>query len=421
MTGFSLTGGLIGFAAGEAVLSRWEGIWHETLVMGVYFGLFALIVGLCCLLAEIIAPELNGRNWRLRYAADGWKWLLPSTLLLLFACGALFQWIYGLQFSHRTALPQDYVLVMDTSESMKETDPDEQSLEAAKSLIGRMDKNMRAGILTFNENVAWVQKLTELKNNAAKSEVMAQLDAVASPIGGTDIGLALTEAIGHMTEEKLPGRKGAVILISDGYSEMDFDNVTAPYKQEGIIIHTIGIGQPNEQGSRLLARIAEATGGTYQDVKQAELISDAFQNIDVSGHRYHLMGERTGPAAASGYYAVLRVVMIMLIGALLGLSLGIIFDNRYLARSFALGGAVAGVLAGLILEFGLSSNHPVFVRGVADLLLAVVLSLSTFLFAVREGNTVTVMRRKSAREYYGRPEGERNRFGDNSKAGRRFR
>ncbi|KPV61136.1 hypothetical protein QJ48_01580 [Paenibacillus sp. A3] len=423
LTGLSIVGGFLGFIAGEMMLSRWEGTLHETVLMGLYFGVFALIVGLCCLLAEILSPQLNGKNWRLRYASDGWKLLVPGTLLLLFAAGALFQWAYGLYFdSAKSGRPQDYVLILDTSESMKQNDPNKQSLQAVKSLVGQMDSNKMVGVLTFNDSVTWVQRLTQLSSETAKSQVLAQIDAIPAPTGGTDIAQALTQAIDHMQKESQ--RKGAVILISDGYSDVDVDRVVQPYNLENITIHTIGMKQPNEEGSRLLQRIAEATGGTFQEVKQAELVTDAFRNIYVKDHHFHLVNERQGQMHGSGWHAALRVVLILLIGALLGLSLGIVFDNRFLARSFALGGTVAGLLAGLTLEYGLPSEYSSAVRAMADLILAVVLSLSTLLFAVHESTGANAgLRRGRPRELYAGPDGESSRYGgrDGSRTGKRFR
>ncbi|UUZ85610.1 hypothetical protein LJK88_20150 [Paenibacillus sp. P26] len=61
---FSIAGGLAGFVLGEVLLSRYSGSLHETLLMGLYFGLLALTVTLGRLLAETISPRLNGANWR---------------------------------------------------------------------------------------------------------------------------------------------------------------------------------------------------------------------------------------------------------------------------------------------------------------------------------------------------------------------
>ncbi|UUZ85612.1 hypothetical protein LJK88_20160 [Paenibacillus sp. P26] len=120
-------------------------------------------------------------------------------------------------------------------------------------------------------------------------------------------------------------------------------------------------------------------------MQHAGELTEAVGSIYMSQKPWHLMSERTGDAADSTYRAALRVIILMLIGALLGLSLGIVFDNRFLAGSFISGGALAGLLAGLVLEAGFPSGHPAYIRAAADLLLAAVLSVSTLLIPVAEG------------------------------------
>ncbi|MCZ8522584.1 MULTISPECIES: vWA domain-containing protein [Paenibacillus] len=398
LTVFSLIGGVIGFGVGEWLLSRYGGVLHETLLMGIYFGQLALWIGLGALLAETVSPKLNGHNWRLRYAPDGWKLLVPSTLLLLFAAGALFQWGYGFQPEKRQAL-RDYVLVLDISASMKRNDPGEESLHAAQSLIQRIDEGTRFGVLTFNEKFSWVQPITELRGEAAKQDLSARLGQAAKPSGETDIGRALTEAARGMQEAGTPAQRGTVILFSDGYSPMDVPSVTAPFVQNGFKIHTVGLEGADEEGGRLLQSIAAASGGTFQQVKSAELLNEAIGSLYTERKStWHLVGDRPEGTAETLFLPILRIVLILLIGALLGLSLGIIFDNRFLARSFLAGGAVSGLLAGLLLEYGLPSSEPWLVRGEADLLLALLLSLSTVLFGVAQGSANVGLRGNRSRE-----------------------
>ncbi|TXK83838.1 VWA domain-containing protein [Paenibacillus sp. N3.4] len=420
LTIFSLVGGCIGFFTGEWVLARWEGTMNETLLMGLYFGQFALIVGLCCLLAEMISPKLNGNNWRLRYASDGWKLLVPGTLVLLFAAGMLFQFVYGFS-PGKNDKPQDYVLLLDMSESMNDTDPGKQSIQAAQSLIAKMDSRKRVALFTFNDETQPIFPLTQLISSGVKDELTSKLRATYEPHGGTDIGKALNAAMEHLKKVGRSGRSAAVILISDGYSDVDTAKVLAPYVQEQVRVHTIGIDSTQEEGRQLLQRIADETGGTYYDVQHADRITDAFNQIYSQEHHRHLMNERTGASSSDGYHGLLRVVLIMLVGTLLGLSLGIVFDNRYLASSFSIGGTVAGLLAGIIIETGIQgAAFPSLYRAIADLLLAFVLSLSTLIVAVHQDTNGHSGLNRGRRA---RTEKEQSRFGSrgNGPVGKRFR
>ncbi|SDD59245.1 Ca-activated chloride channel family protein [Paenibacillus sp. UNCCL117] len=419
LVALGLAGGLAGYAAGEWMLDRLTGSVHETVLMGLYFGVFALFVAAGCLLAETLSPRLNGANWKLRYAADGWKWLVPASLLLLFAGGALFQWLYGLELGRKSA-PRDYVLLLDTSESMKQNDPDNQSRKAAALLVTGMSGDKRAGVAIFNEDTTWLQPLTSLRDAASRQLIADKLTGAPEPVGQTDIGKALGQAMEQMKSSGTQEGRGAVILISDGYSEMNLAEVTAPYVAQRYGIYTVGLDSAgNEQGNRLLQQLAEATGGTYRKVQDAEGISEAIGTIYANQQHWHLLGERTGAAEDSMFRAALRVMALLLLGGLLGLALGIVFDNRFLAKSFLLGGLIAGLLAGWALESGLPSMEPAFVRAIADLALVLLLTLSTVLFAVKEnggGAGLSPFRRGG----YGRLP-ERTDGAPASRTGKRFR
>ncbi|UUZ96038.1 hypothetical protein LJK87_17710 [Paenibacillus sp. P25] len=159
-------------------------------------------------------------------------------------------------------------------------------------------------------------------------------------------------------------------------------------------------------------------------MQHAGELTEAVGSIYMSQKPWHLMSERTGDAADSTYRAALRVIILMLIGALLGLSLGIVFDNRFLAGSFISGGALAGLLAGLVLEAGFPSGHPAYIRAAADLLLAAVLSVSTLLIPVAEGTAGAGLRSRP-NAGYGRAQAPgaltEGRGDERERVGRRFR
>ncbi|TGU93924.1 VWA domain-containing protein, partial [Mesorhizobium sp. M00.F.Ca.ET.186.01.1.1] len=122
----------------------------------------------------------------------------------------------------------------------------------------------------------------------------------------------------------------------------------------------------------------------------------------------------TGATAESTVYAILRVVSLLIIGGLLGLALGLIFDNRHLAKSFIIGGAVSGLLAGLVLEMGLSSIYllDVVVRLIACAVLAVILTLFTLFIPAAASGGSSFQRRRMATQQSPRALGAR---GESSK------
>ncbi|OPA74582.1 hypothetical protein BVG16_22715 [Paenibacillus selenitireducens] len=382
---FSIIGGAIGFAVGELILHTLLDSMPTFVVIGLYFGSLAFFIGLFCLIAEMIAPRLNGSSWRQRYVGTSWKLLVPVTLVLLFIVGLALEALYHINVGGAKPV-KDIVLVIDNSGSMTETDPNQDRYAAAKRLIQKMDSDNQLSVLVFNDQVEVIQPFTPVNNQAAKDEIMAKIDALQQTNGGTNIALSLDEAMKQIQEKGTAQRGTMVILLSDGFSEIDTNQVLAKYEQNQIAINTIGLSLVNPEGTALLQQIADRTGGQYYDVTKADDLSLVFQKIyDNLGNRT-LVTERSDNTKDNAYYMILRIIAILLIGTGIGLSLGLVFDNRHLARSFMIGGSVAGLLAGLLLEFGLS-GHPFtdgLTRFLAALVLAGVIGLFTWIIPIQE-------------------------------------
>ncbi|KAA9004715.1 VWA domain-containing protein [Paenibacillus spiritus] len=389
---FSLAGGAAAFAAGELLLGAKLEEWPPILVVGLYFALVALGVGAGCLLAEMISPRLNGASWRQRYLGLSWK-LLPLAVALLLGVGSLTEFIYELNFGGSKPV-KDIVLVIDDSGSMSQSDPSNRRYEAARELIASMDGDNRVAVVSFSDEAAVAQPLIRLKGNN-RERVLAAIGGLSTTDGGTNLRGALAEAMNVITGASGKERGAMVILLSDGVSSLDLESDLAAYREREVAVNTIGLALTEASGTSLLRDMAASTGGAYYDVEDAERLGAVFREIyDRLGDRT-LLTERTDDTADSPYYAAVRVLALLLAGTALGIGLGIIFDNRYLARSFGTGGAVSGLLAGLTLEFGLGSNG--FLNGVirliAVLLLAGVMALFTAVIPIGEGRMVRRGRR----------------------------
>lgn len=384
LIGLGLLGGAIGYAVGEVMLAAWSGHIPAWLLMGAYFGQLFFWIGGLCLAAEHISPVLNGKGWRSRYAADGWKYLVPAALLLVVA-GALTQFVYGLYFGiHKP--PKDILIAIDVSESMLETDPQRESFRAAKELIGRVGGDKRVAIISFNHQAELLQPLVPMDNPLARAAAIDKLDRFGPPSGTTDIAAALAKAMEQIEPVRAEARGSMLILISDGYSEVELDSALMPYRTQDVVVNTVGVNPNDRAGNDLLRRIAAETGGMYHSAEDVRSLSRVFEKIYMANQGWHLVGERTGSALSSMTYAVLRIVFIAVLGLVAGLAIGIVFDNRYLARSFSFGGAVAGLLAGFVLEEGQNggSYETALVRGAAWMAFALLLTLSTLLVPYRE-------------------------------------
>jgi len=382
---FSLIGGGIAFIIGEILLGRWLGDMPSIILIGLYFAIVALGVGMGCLIAEMVSPRLNGASWKQRYLGLSWK-LLPVTLVIMFGVGAVTEFIYELNFGGAKPV-KDIVLVIDDSGSMMETDPGNSRYTAAQALVSRMDADNQVAVLTFSDEARVVQPLTPLAKPEDVQRVTDAILGLETTEGGTNISGALSEAMGVINEDNAADRGAMVILLSDGFSEFDTSRELQEYVDRGIVVNTVGLRVDDPSGSYLLQDIAATTGGQYYDVADADLLGDVFQQIyELLGDRT-LLTERSDATADSPYYAAVRILSILLVGAALGLGLGIVFDNRHLAWSFGLGGAASGFIAGLILEFGLGGHSFLngIVRLIAVLILAGIIAIFTGVIPIGDG------------------------------------
>lgn len=382
---FSLIGGAAGFLIGEIVLLRFLDEWPHWLVIGVYFGIMAFCIGLFCLIAELISPKLNGMSWKQRYAGLSWKLLVPATLVLLLAAGSLLELGYQINPAGAKKV-NDLVLVIDNSGSMAQNDPNNDRITAAKNMIGQMDGDKRVSVVLFGDEAEVLQPFTPVGTDAEKQAVYDKLDHIPGTDAGTNFDLALSETLRQIQDQGESNNGAMVILLSDGYSDLDTAAALAPYTERNIAVNTVGLSVTDAGGVGLLQAIAQMTDGTYYDVTDAGQLSLVFGEIYNSLGDRTLLTERTGMYADSTYLAIYRAVALVIIGALIGLGLGLIFDNRYLARNFAIGGIPAGLLAGLLLENGLHGSiwlDPV-VRLLAALLLAGIIALFSFVLPIRD-------------------------------------
>lgn len=139
----------------------------------------------------------------------------------------------------------DVIIALDVSNSMKAQDIRPDRLERAKQAISRfIDKleNDRVGIIVF-AGQAYVQLPITTDFNAAKL-FLSTIDTDIIPTQGTAIGAAIDLAMESFVGED--NKHKALVIITDGENHED-DAIESARKasEQGIIIHTIGMGSPD--------------------------------------------------------------------------------------------------------------------------------------------------------------------------------
>jgi Ca-activated chloride channel family protein len=262
-------------------------------------------------LAIVARAVEQSRPWR-RHAAAG-IFLLGLTLVIAAVSRPLLP----------IPVPADrsaIMLVIDVSGSMRSTDIEPNRLEAAKAaaraFLDDIPDQVRVGLVTFGGYTTLVAP-----PGTDHSEIAARMESF-SFIRRTAIGEGLLEGMAALPGRVRPNADGTlppvpqgarppgvIILLSDGRSNSGVDSVQAARiaQQQDVVVHTIGVGNPNPQfGSYViggtmdeseLRAVAQAGGGTYHHATSAVALRGIYRQLARS------VGWERRPDEVSGVFA----------------------------------------------------------------------------------------------------------------------
>jgi VWFA-related protein len=190
------------------------------------------------------------------------------------------------------------MMVIDVSGSM-EGKPIEEAKRAANALLDQLSPQDRAGIVAFADEVksldpAVLEEGKELAFTADKNAVRNVVNFLDTKIGwDTPLYDAIYKGVKMTIAE--PAGKRAVVVMTDGRDERD-NAQGVPVKDAGSVstpddpineanrynlpIFSIGlIGLGGKIDTKYLTRLAERTGGVYQQAPQPEELTSLFQNV----------------------------------------------------------------------------------------------------------------------------------------------
>lgn len=264
---------------------------------------------------------------------------IKQGLLLLTVAGigltlARPQW--GRQPESVQTASEDILFLLDASRSMLAEDVRPTRLERARlALLDFLQTHPggRVGLVVF-AGQAFLQCPLTFDHEAFRESLLA-VDTGTIPVGGTDLGRALSEAV-HAVEN--PQDRQVMILLSDGEDLAEAGlKVAAQFAERDFVLHTVGVGTTagceirivNEQGQpdvvrdeagrivrtqldeETLRRIAALTGGTYQPLGG---LGEGLVQIQL-----HLQTTRTRdtqPTAGAGverFHVPLAIVIALLV------------------------------------------------------------------------------------------------------------
>ena len=186
----------------------------------------------------------------------------------------------------------DAILVIDTSGSMRESDPERTTIEAAKLFIDMLEtRHSRVGIIEFTDVLHTVVPLTSV-SSVEEREALRNTISSFTYSGWTDIGLALRTAAEMMLETSYEDNSPIIILFTDGAIEL------APWREDRTVemsyadvdwalnalegntpIYTIGLNYHGDVNIPFLQGISEQTTAVSYIVNEPSGLPVIFSEI----------------------------------------------------------------------------------------------------------------------------------------------
>lgn len=192
----------------------------------------------------------------------------------------------------KTEPQRDLMLALDLSQSMDTRDfraPSgemETRVVAVKQVVGDFVKKRegdRIGLIAFGDAPYPLVPFT-LDHQTVEAMIAGALPGMAGP--RTALGDSIGLAIKMFADSKAPEK--VLVVLTDGNdtaSRMPPDRAADIAKQNEIVIHTVGIGDPDASGedkldTAALQKIASATGGRYFFGQDQAQLAEIYARLD---------------------------------------------------------------------------------------------------------------------------------------------
>jgi len=200
----------------------------------------------------------------------------------------LLLWIPSLVIADKE-LPLDAVVIMDSSGSMKKTDPRELRKPAAKLFISLLGNEDRLSVVSFSDNAYPITFLTQLNSERNKNRSLDATDRISSKGIYTNIYAAINKGINFLKKSQSLERDPIIVLMSDGQMDVGDDAQSQALReqiktelipllqQHKIKIYSIAFTEHSDQ--TLLQEIADATDGRYALAASDDVLHKVFAKI----------------------------------------------------------------------------------------------------------------------------------------------
>ena len=173
----------------------------------------------------------------------------------------------------------DIMFVMDTSGSLRSSDPQDYRSLGAIGLVENLSpkSDIKIGVVSFDKKSDLAQPMTSNRENVINTLRLLPRS------GSTNLAAGIAAAVAELERNGRPGSSRVIMLFTDGMSSKNkaYDAAVEATKR-GITIQTLMLGTSN-QGTKILDTIAWATGGSFLPVSDPALLPEAFLNLRTTG------------------------------------------------------------------------------------------------------------------------------------------
>ena len=173
----------------------------------------------------------------------------------------------------------DMVFVMDTSHSLRNSDPKDYRSQGAIGLVRNLSprSDIKIGVVSFDDKGHVAQPLTSDRDRAV--EALRGLPKS----GSTNIAAGIDTALRELQQNGRPGSSRVIMLFTDGMSnEKRAYEAAVEAHAHGVAVQSLLLGS-NQKGTSILDTVAWATGGSFLQVSDPTQLPRAFLDMRTTG------------------------------------------------------------------------------------------------------------------------------------------
>jgi len=173
----------------------------------------------------------------------------------------------------------DMMFVMDTSQSLRSTDPKDYRSTGAIGLVRNLSprSDIKIGVVSFDNRGEIALPLTSDRDTVAQ----ALRDLPRS--GSTNLAAGIQKALEELERDGRPGSSRVIMLFTDGKSnEQKAYDAAVQAHAHGVAVQSLLLGSSKKGGS-ILDTVAWATGGSFVQVSDPTMLPQAFLDLRTTG------------------------------------------------------------------------------------------------------------------------------------------